>query len=281
VFAIAALVSLIKIAGMAQVTLKPGFWAFSGFALALLVTVQRLHPLALWVRLTGPPQAPPGTRPGLTAGEQGLIGCEQCGQLQPVDGHSHCRRCGGALHPRRPASLQRTWALLIAATLCCFPAHLYPIMTTTSLGNTQPATIISGVMQFLSHGDWPIALIIFSASVLVPFGKIMALAWLCLAVRRGAPVDMHAQMRLYRITEWVGRWSMIDVFVVAIVVALVRLGNLMSITPGPGGVAFAAVVVLTMLAAFSFDPRLLWDRQPPSDAPSDPARPVTPTMAER
>jgi paraquat-inducible protein A len=136
-------------------------------------------------------------------------------------------------------------------------------------------------MQFLSHGDWPIALIIFSASVLVPFGKIMALAWLCLAVRRGAPVDMHAQMRLYRITEWVGRWSMIDVFVVAIVVALVRLGNLMSITPGPGGVAFAAVVVLTMLAAFSFDPRLLWDRQPPSDAPSDPARPATPTMAER
>ena len=281
VFAIAALVSLIKIAGMAQVTLKPGFWAFSGFALALLVTVQRLHPLALWVRLTGPPQAPPGTEPGLTAEEQGLIGCEQCGQLQPVDGHSRCRRCGGALHPRRPASLQRTWALLIAATLFCFPAHLYPIMTTTSLGNTQPSTIISGVLQFLSHGDWPIALIIFSASVLVPFGKIMALAWLCLAVRRGAPVDMHAQMRLYRITEWVGRWSMIDVFVVAIVVALVRLGNLMSITPGPGGVAFAAVVVLTMLAAFSFDPRLLWDRQPPSDAPSDPARPATPTLAER
>ncbi|HEX5677030.1 MAG TPA: paraquat-inducible protein A [Alcanivorax sp.] len=281
VFAIAALVSLIKIAGMAQVSLKPGFWAFSGFALALLVTVQRLHPLALWVRLTGPPQAPPGTEAGLTADEQGLIGCEQCGQLQRVDAYRHCQRCGGTLHPRQPASLQRTWALLVAATLFCFPAHLYPIMATTSLGNTQPSTIISGVLQFLSHGDWPIALIIFTASVLVPFGKIMALAWLCLAARRQAPLDMRAQMRLYRITEWVGRWSMIDVFVVAIVVALVRLGNLMSITPGPGGVAFAAVVVLTMLAAFSFDPRLLWDRQQPSDASSDPTRPVTPTMAER
>lgn len=281
VFAIAALVSLIKIAGMAQVSLKPGFWAFSGFALALLVTVQRLHPLALWVRLTGPPRAPAGTEPGLTAEEQGLIGCEQCGQLQRADSHRHCQRCGGTLHPRQPASLQRTWALLIAATLFCFPAHLYPIMATTSLGNTQPSTIISGVMQFLSHGDWPIALIIFSASVLVPFGKIMALAWLCLAARRETPLDMHAQMRLYRITEWVGRWSMIDVFVVAIVVALVRLGNLMSITPGPGGVAFAAVVVLTMLAAFSFDPRLLWDRQPPGDTPSEPAPPATPTMADR
>ena len=281
VFAIAALVSLIKIAGLAQVSLKPGFWAFSGFALALLITVQRLHPLTLWVRLAGRPQTPTDAEAGRTAAEQGLVGCEQCGQLQHADTHHHCRRCGGALHRRRPVSLQRTWALLTAATLFCFPAHLYPIMATTSLGNTQPSTIISGVLQFLSHGDWPIALIIFTASVLVPFGKIMALAWLCLATQRTKPLDMAAQMRLYRITEWVGRWSMIDVFVVAIVVALVRLGNLMSITPGPGGVAFAAVVVLTMLAAFSFDPRLLWDRQQTRDAPTETAPHTTPTTAER
>ncbi|MFP1677685.1 paraquat-inducible protein A [Alloalcanivorax sp. C16-2] len=267
VFAIAALVSLIKIVGMAEVSLEPGFWAFTGFALALLITVQRLHPLALWARLAGPPKVPAGARPGMTAAAQGLVGCEQCGQLQALDGHRHCVRCGGRLHRRHPGSLQRTWALLVAATLFCFPAHLYPIMITTSLGHTQPATIISGVLQFLQHGDWPIALIIFTASVLVPFGKIMALAWLCLAARRDAPLDMAAQMRLYRITEWVGRWSMIDVFVVAIVVALVRLGNLLSIDPGPGGLAFAAVVVLTMLAAFSFDPRLIWDRQGPAPEP--------------
>jgi paraquat-inducible protein A len=139
-------------------------------------------------------------------------------------------------------------------------------MVTTSLGNTQPATIVSGVMQFLAHGDWPIALIIFIASVLIPFGKIIALAWLCLASRQRRRLDMTAQMRLYRITEWVGRWSMIDVFVVAIVVALVRLGNLMSIQPGPAGLAFAAVVVLTMVAAMSFDPRLIWDRQQPENS---------------
>lgn len=268
VFAIAALVSLIKIAGMAEVVLKPGFWAFTGFALALLITVQRLHPLALWARLAGPPLAPPGARAGRTALAQGLVGCEQCGQLQPLAGPRRCQRCGARLHRREPASLQRTWALLVAATLCCFPAHLYPIMVTTSLGHTQPATIISGVLQFIQHGDWPIALIIFTASVLVPFGKIMALAWLCLAARRDRALDMAAQMRLYRITEWVGRWSMIDVFVVAIVVALVRLGNLLSIAPGPGGVAFAAVVVLTMLAAFSFDPRLIWDRQNADPGPA-------------
>lgn len=268
VFAIAALVSLIKIAGMAEVVLKPGFWAFTGFALALLITVQRLHPLALWARLAGPPLAPPGALAGRTALAQGLVGCEQCGQLQPLTGPRRCQRCGARLHRREPASLQRTWALLVAATLCCFPAHLYPIMVTTSLGHTQPATIISGVLQFIQHGDWPIALIIFTASVLVPFGKIMALAWLCLAARRDRALDMAAQMRLYRTTEWVGRWSMIDVFVVAIVVALVRLGNLLSIAPGPGGVAFAAVVVLTMLAAFSFDPRLIWDRQNADPGPA-------------
>ncbi|ASK35514.1 paraquat-inducible protein A [Alloalcanivorax mobilis] len=261
VFAIAALISLIKIAGMAQIGLEPGFWAFSGFALALLFTVQRFHPLALWARLAGPPAPPEGARAGETAAGQGLVGCEQCGHLQARQAGRACQRCGARLHRRHPHSLQRTTALLVAAILCCFPAHLLPIMVTTSLGNTQPSTIISGVLQFIGHGDWPIALVIFVASVLIPFGKIMALGWLCLASRQNRQLDMAAQMRLYRITEWVGRWSMIDVFVVAIVVALVRLGNLLSIQPGPGGLAFAGVVVLTMLAAMSFDPRLIWDQQ--------------------
>lgn len=260
VFAIAALVSLVKIIGMAEVFLKPGFWTFAGFALFLLMVVQRVNPLVLWTRLEGPPQAPPALRPGLSARLQHYQGCEQCSQLQPIE-HQHCDRCSARLHSRYPDSIQRTLAYLVAATIACFPAHLYPIMVTTSLGNTQPATIISGVLQFIAHGDWPIALVIFTASVVVPFGKILALGWLCLASRREKPLDMPAQMALYRFTEWIGRWSMIDVFVVAIVVALVRLGNLMSIDPGPGGMAFAAVVILTMLAAHSFDPRLIWDQQ--------------------
>ena len=134
-------------------------------------------------------------------------------------------------------------------------------MTTTSLGQNEPSTIIAGVMLFLRHGDWPIALIIFTASVLVPFGKILALGWLCIASRRRDTLDMKNQMALYRITEWVGRWSMIDVFVVAIIVALFQMGNILTVTPGVGGVAFSAVVIFTMLAAHQFDPRLIWDQQ--------------------
>lgn len=260
VFAIGALISLIKIAGIADVKLLSGFWAYAGFALLLLFTLQRFQPLLLWARLHGHPHPPEGARAGLTASRQGLVGCEACGQLQPLGQH-HCQRCGARLHPRHTNSLQRTWALLITAALCCFPAHLYPIMITTSLGSAQPSTIIAGVLLFVQHGDWPIALVIFVASVLIPFGKILTLAWLCLSCRRLTPGNLASQMRLYRITEWIGRWSMIDVFVVAIVVALVRLGNVLSIEPGPGGLAFAGVVVFTMLAALTFDPRLIWDQQ--------------------
>lgn len=272
VFAIGALISLIKIAGIADVKLLSGFWAYAGFALMLLFTLQRFQPLLLWARLSGPPHPPAQARPGVTAARQGLVGCEACGQLQPLGQH-RCQRCAAHLHPRHTDSLQRTWALLITAALCCFPAHLYPIMITTSLGSAQPSTIIAGVLQFMQHGDWPIAMVIFVASVLIPFGKILTLAWLCLSCRRLTPGNLASQMRLYRITEWIGRWSMIDVFVVAIVVALVRLGNILSIEPGPAGLAFAGVVVFTMLAALAFDPRLIWDQQQQWN-PSTPEQPT-------
>ena len=260
VFAIAALVSLVKIVAMAHIQLLSAFWTFSGYALLLLITVTRMNTISLWQRLLGNLQQPVAARSGLTARAQGLIGCQWCGQLQAMH-HHHCQRCDSPLHGRHPLTLQRVWALLITAILCCFPAHLFPIMTTTSLGQNEPSTIIAGVMLFLRHGDWPIALIIFTASVLVPFGKILALGWLCIASRRRDTLDMKNQMALYRITEWVGRWSMIDVFVVAIIVALFQMGNILTVTPGVGGVAFSAVVIFTMLAAHQFDPRLIWDQQ--------------------
>ncbi len=260
VFAIAALVSLIKIIGMAHIQLLSAFWTFAGYALLLLVTVTRMNTIALWQRLLGTLKQPAGSRPGRTAMAQRLIGCTWCGQLQAL-GHSHCGRCSSALHDRHPFTLQRVWALQVTAILCCFPAHLYPIMVTSSLGQSDPATIIGGVLLFIDHGDWPIALIIFGASVLIPFGKILAIGWLCLATRRRRVLDMAGQMKLYRITEWVGRWSMIDVFVVAIIVGLFQLGNIMTITPGFGGLAFSGVVIFTMLAAHQFDPRLIWDQQ--------------------
>lgn len=261
VFAIAALVSLIKIIGMAEVHLLWAFWAFTGYALMLLLTVSRLNTVTLWGRLLGPMAYPAAMQSGLTAREQGLTGCPRCGFLQPLTQGNRCQRCQAPAPSRKPQSSQRVWALLGAAVVCCFPAHLYPIMVTQGLGQDQPSTIIAGVMLFIEHGDWPIALIIFTASVLVPFAKILALGRLEWATRSHKPLDMTSQMRLYRLTEWIGRWSMIDVFVVAIIVALVQLGNILSIAPGPGGVAFAGVVILTMLAANSFDPRRIWDQQ--------------------
>jgi len=145
------------------------------------------------------------------------------------------------------------------------PANVYPIMTTTSLGHTSPSTIIGGVVELVQLGSWPVAAVIFIASVIVPVGKLVALAWLCLVVSRSSELNAAVRTRLYRLTEFIGRWSMIDIFVVAILVALIRAGSLMSITPGPAALAFGAVVVITMLAAMTFDPRLLWDAPLPRD----------------
>jgi paraquat-inducible protein A len=133
-------------------------------------------------------------------------------------------------------------------------------MLSTRLGQTEPKTIIGGVVELINAGSWPIALIIFTASIIVPVLKVLALGWLCLRVGKNSEVSHRSRIRLYRIIEFIGRWSMVDVFVVAILVALIRAGNLMSINPGPAALAFAMVVILTMLAAISFDPRLIWDK---------------------
>lgn len=265
VFVIAALVSLIKIAGMADVSLGLSFWTFCAYALLLLLTTQSIDTDWMWFALASEPLAPEGARSGELAAPQGLSGCTTCGLVNRLDaqGRGRCRRCGETLHARTPVSRQRTLALLLAAVVMYIPANLYPIMSTTSLGNTSPSTIIGGVMLFLQHGDIPIAVIIFTASVVVPIGKILALGWLCYAVRhRGEPLSNVTRVRLYRITEFIGRWSMVDVFVVAILVALIRAGELISVEPGPAALSFASVVIITMLAAHSFDPRMIWDDLP-------------------
>ncbi|MFY0990207.1 PqiA/YebS family transporter subunit [Halomonas sp. C05BenzN] len=261
VFIIGALVSLIKVAGMAQVELGMSFWAFCVFALLLLVTTQSIDSDWMWFSLAGEPRAPEGARTGEPAAPQGLAGCATCGLVNRLEdsGRSHCRRCGERLHARLPHSLQRTWALIAAAAVMYIPANLYPIMTTTSLGQSSPSTIIGGVVELIQMGSWPVAGVIFVASVIVPVGKLVALAWLCLVVERSDELNANTRTRLYRLTEFIGRWSMVDVFVVAILVALIRAGSLMSITPGPAALAFGSVVVITMLAAMTFDPRLIWD----------------------
>ena len=204
-----------------------------------------------------------------SAAAQGLASCHLCGKVSPV-ALGRCPRCHSALHLRKPRSLERTWCLLLASMALYFPANLLPIMAVGGLGGTSYDTIMSGVINFWRKGDLLVAVIIFTASIMIPILKMLALVWLCLAASGWTSASPKALARLYHLTELVGRWSMVDVFVVAILVALVQVGALTTVLPGPAILSFAAVVVLTMFAAISFDPRLLWDRHAaahPTDKP--------------
>jgi paraquat-inducible protein A len=160
---------------------------------------------------------------------------------------------------RRAHSIQYTWALVIAAAIFYIPANVLPVLTTTALGSVESDTIMGGVIFLYASGSWPLALIVLVASVMIPLGKLVALAYLLITVQRGSVRNSHERTRIYILVEFVGRWSMLDVFVDAFIVALIQLKPLMSVEPGLGVAFFMAVVVLTMLAAQSFDPRLIWD----------------------
>lgn len=192
-----------------------------------------------------------------SASKNGLQGCSICTAVATTES-TECALCGSKLHHGFDQSIQRTWALLLTSVVLYLPANFLPIMVTRFLGEDTNSTIIGGVVTLWEHGSYPIALVIFVASVLVPVGKILVMGWLCLSVQRKSTFALSHKMTLYRVTEFVGRWSMVDVFVVAILVALIHLGNVMSIFPGVAALAFAAMVVTTMLAAMAFDPRLIW-----------------------
>ena len=198
----------------------------------------------------------------VTAAGAGLLACHGCGLLQRPSGAAHdlaCARCGAGLHFRKPDSVARSWALLVAAYVLFIPANVLPVMKTGSLFGAQTDTIMSGVVFLWVTGSWPLALIIFVASIVVPGAKLLALTFLLVSVQRRSAWAQQQRTRLYRVIELVGRWSMVDIYVAAVLAALVQFGGLMSIRPGPGAIAFGAVVVLTMFAAESFDPRLIWD----------------------
>lgn len=197
--------------------------------------------------------------PAGTAASKGLATCHTCYKLAPASSHK-CPRCGSSVHLRTTDSVQRTMALVITATLLYIPANVLPIMTTTMLGTAEPSTIIGGVVLLIHHGSYPIAAVIFIASVLVPTGKLIAITWLCWSVARKQQTSLQQRTRMYRVVEFVGKWSMTDVFVVAILVALIQLGGLLTITAGSAAIAFGGVVVVTIVAAESFDPRLIWDQ---------------------
>lgn len=193
-----------------------------------------------------------------TAARMGLVGCQVC-ELVTRARYASCPRCGVRLHSRKPDSVARTWALLIAAAIFYLPANIEPVMITTSIFGMQRDTILSGVAYLFHSGSWPLAALVFTASILVPLLKLVSLSYLVASVQRRSRARLLQRTRLYRLLEFIGRWSMLDVFVVMVLVALVNLGTLADIEAGEGAVYFGAVVVLTMLASMSFDPRLIWD----------------------
>ncbi|RYF71674.1 MAG: paraquat-inducible membrane protein A [Comamonadaceae bacterium] len=217
-----------------------------------------------------------------TARSLGLVACPHCAAVwRDAEPGKACGRCGTHLHARKPDSLNRTWALLIAACIMYIPANLLPVMITKSLFGTQYDTILSGVIYFWVSGAWGLAAIVFIASFLVPLFKLAVLFVLVVSAQRRSEWRQPERARLYHIVEIIGRWSMLDVFVVSLLTGLVQIQGFAQITAGVGIAAFGSVVVLTMLASLSFDPRLTWDTghanaagaQPPS-SPSSPEPPA-------
>lgn len=194
----------------------------------------------------------------ITAREAGLVACGRCGRLHPI-AEAYCERCSAPLESRDFESPQKVWAWLFAGLVAYVPANVYPMLRTSQLGKTTDSTIVGGVFDLIHHGSIGIAAIVFFASVVIPVGKFLAIAYLAISVQRKSLMNQHNRHKLYEVVEFVGRWSMIDVFVVAILSALVQFDTLASINPGIAAFSFAISVVFTMLSAQSFDARLIWD----------------------
>ena len=226
IFLVGTLVSLIKITELADVSIGLSFYSFVGFSAFTVICIYQFDTTsyALWLSQGEPPQPKPL--------------CEKQAQV----------------------SIQRTWALLLTACILYIPANVLPIMYTEFFGQETPNTIIGGVISLWESGSYPVAIIILIASVVVPVAKIVILAWLNFSVQREKTTSKQLRIRYYRITEAIGRWSMIDVFVVAVLVSLIQMGNTMSIYPGQAALAFCAVVFVTMIAAMTFDSRLIWQQ---------------------
>jgi paraquat-inducible protein A len=205
---------------------------------------------------------------------QGLQSCETCGLLSrpaTTESEGRCPRCAEELSFRKHDSIQRTWAYVLAAAICYIPANILPVLTTTTAAGPESDTILQGVVLLWSPTGWPLSIIVLVASIMIPSAKILALIYLLVSVHRGSTSNNHQRVRMYRMVEFIGRWSMVDVFVDTFTAALIQLQPLMSVEPGPGLFFFAAVVVFTMLAVESFDPRLIWDSMSSGDASSNEA----------
>ncbi len=258
VYMLGVFVAYVKLIDLASIVVGPGLYSVGGLMLAIIAAGTSLDTETVWREferrgLVAPPPLVDPRRPACL--------CHGCGLVSnlPPASPGACPRCRAAVHQRRPESLTRTWALVVAAITLYIPANIFPVMTVISLGSGEPDTIMSGVVALADAGMWPLALLVFFASITVPVLKLAGLIYLLITTQRGKTGQLRNRTMLYRIVEAVGRWSMIDIFMISILVALVQLGALATIEPGIGAVSFAAVVIVTMIAAMTFDPRLMWD----------------------
>jgi paraquat-inducible protein A len=276
IYLLGVFVAYVKLGVLVRIEVGTALYALGALLLAMVAADVLLDRQAVWEEMErrGVPPAPidhaatiAAAASGGTSGATGggaaghVIGCHTCALVSVVadPAHAHCPRCGSALHRRRRDSIPATWALSVASLVLYLPANIYPVLTVIQLGADQPSTILGGVRGLISEGMWPLALLVFFASIAVPVLKLISLAILLISTQLHSRWRLHDRTILYRVVEGIGRWSMIDVFMISILVALVHFGALVTINPGPGAIAFAAVVILTMFAAECFDPRLMWD----------------------
>jgi paraquat-inducible protein A len=255
VYLLGVFVAYVKLLDFATIQVGIACYALGLLMLLMVLIDWSLSPELVWRSIEDRGLVRP-----LPAASGPLALCETCNLVATVTGSStRCPRCGARRHFRRPDSVTRTWALVLTAVVLYVPANVFPVMTVISFGKGEPDTILSGVKALFQAGMWPLALLVFFASITVPALKIGGLIYLLIATERGSRWHLRDRTLLYRIVESIGRWSMIDIFMLSILAGLVQLGSIATIRPGVGAVSFAAVVVITMFAAAAFDPRLMWD----------------------
>jgi paraquat-inducible protein A len=261
VFVFGVLVAYVKLGDLVTITLGTGVFALFALTFVMVWADSALDREAVWDALDRSTSADKASRNLPARGPATeAVGCESCGLVSfHLPREARCPRCDSVLHERKPNSLARTWALMIAAAILYVPANLYPVLTVMQLGAGQPSTILGGVRELISSGMYPLAALVFFASIAVPMLKLVGLTVMLVATQTGRAGWLRDRTRLYHVVRWIGRWSMIDIFMESLLGALVRFGSVITIEPGIGAVAFGAVVILTMLAAETFDPRLMWD----------------------
>lgn len=261
IFLIGLIVSFVKLLTHFEISLGMSFWAFCLFCVLHLRTFQVIDRHELWSRIAPAPQPVAGKMAGQTGLSQGLKVCSCCTALVPLE-QPYCSRCKTRVHQRIPNSMQKTVALLITATILYIPANTLVMMETVSLGESIYSTIVSGIVLMWLEGSYPVAIVVLLASVVIPIAKIVVMFWLTYLTTLPLSERSKHGTWVYPVVDWIGRWSMVDVLVVAILAALVRFDAMVGVYPGAATFVFAAVVIITMLAAMSFDPRLLWDPSP-------------------